>query len=61
MTRQIKNAETLGCTHGNLLARAERTGQPITLPRIAWASPIYEQAYEAAKAHALAVGTRSEG
>ena len=54
----IKNAETLGYHHGNLLARAQRTGEHVTLPRVAWASPAYEAAYEAAKAHALAVGSR---
>ena len=54
----IKNAQTIGYHHGNLLAKAQRTGEHVTLPRIAWASPAYEAAYEAAKAHALAVGSR---
>jgi hypothetical protein len=58
MIRHITNAQTIGYHHGNLLARAQRTGERVTLPRIAWANPAYEAAYQAAKAHALAIGSR---
>jgi hypothetical protein len=49
----ITNAQNLGFEHGELLARAQRTGEQVTLPRIYWTKRQYEQAYKLGKAIAL--------
>jgi hypothetical protein len=54
----IKLAKMLGYRHGNKIASAMRAGESVTIPRIAWSNPAYEATYEAAKAHAISVGSR---